>query len=92
MGLFCLSRSEHIKRFPECGFLKAEKDFTELTVAELYNLEKGRLIIFYVRTECTKLFVSSHLQLLLYFCLMHQYVFLRRIWFVVSRWPVFGRK
>lgn len=58
---FFLSRYEHSKRFPDCGYLKAKKDFTELTVAELYNLEKERLKIFYVRTKCTKLFVPSHL-------------------------------
>lgn len=47
-----------------------KKDFTELTVAELYNMEKERLKIFYVRTECTELFVYSHLQLFFYFFLM----------------------
>lgn len=70
MLLFCLHRSEHVKRFPGCGFLTMKKDFTELTVAELYNMEKERLKIFYVRTECTELLiVYSHLRLF-YFSLM----------------------
>lgn len=69
--LFCLPRSEHVKRFPGCGFLTMKKDFTELTVAELYNMEKERLKIFYVRTECTELLsVYSHLRLFFYFFLM----------------------
>lgn len=71
MLLFCLLRSEHVKRFPGCGFLTMKKDFTELTVAELYNMEKERLKIFYVRTECTELSVSSHLRLFFHFFLMH---------------------
>ncbi|XP_056131291.1 baculoviral IAP repeat-containing protein 5b [Lampris incognitus] len=35
--------SEHIKRSPQCGFLCMKKDFTELTVAEFYHMEKERL-------------------------------------------------
>ncbi|XP_075995145.1 baculoviral IAP repeat-containing protein 5b [Genypterus blacodes] len=38
--------SEHIKRSPNCGFLTMQKDFTELTVGEFYQLEKERLKIY----------------------------------------------
>lgn len=38
--------SEHSKRFPDCGFLKMKKDYTELTVAEFCQMEKERLKIF----------------------------------------------
>uniref|UniRef100_A0A672HBQ8 Baculoviral IAP repeat containing 5b n=1 Tax=Salarias fasciatus TaxID=181472 RepID=A0A672HBQ8_SALFA len=41
--------SEHEKRSPNCGFLKMKKDFTELTVAEFFNLEKERLKVYLVR-------------------------------------------
>lgn len=71
MLLFVLPRSEHVKRFPDCGFLTMKKDFTELTVAELYNMEKERLKIFYVRTGCTEPWiVSSHLRLFFYLFLI----------------------
>uniref|UniRef100_A0A672YFR6 Baculoviral IAP repeat-containing protein 5.1-like n=1 Tax=Sphaeramia orbicularis TaxID=375764 RepID=A0A672YFR6_9TELE len=40
--------SEHAKRSPTCGFLTMKKDFTELTVAEYYNLEKDRLKVYIV--------------------------------------------
>ncbi|XP_075882406.1 baculoviral IAP repeat-containing protein 5b [Nelusetta ayraudi] len=49
--------SEHGKRFPGCGFLTMKKDFTELTVAELYNMEKERLKIFY-KMVCHKKMAS----------------------------------
>lgn len=68
--LFGLRRSEHIKRFPNCGFLTMKKDYTEMTVAELYNMEKERLKIFYVRklklrwTRITCLFTPAGLPLL----------------------------
>ncbi|KAG7255129.1 hypothetical protein CRUP_033456 [Coryphaenoides rupestris] len=39
-------RMEHIKRSPNCRFLTMDKDFTELTVAEFYHLEKDRLKIY----------------------------------------------
>ncbi|KAM6982080.1 baculoviral IAP repeat-containing protein 5b [Tautogolabrus adspersus] len=39
-------RSEHVKRSPNCGFLTMRKDFTELTVAEFYHMEKERLKIY----------------------------------------------
>ncbi|XP_042348228.1 baculoviral IAP repeat-containing protein 5b [Plectropomus leopardus] len=45
--------SEHIKRSPNCGFLTMKKDFTELTVAEFYHMEKERLKI-YLRKVCHK--------------------------------------
>uniref|UniRef100_A0A3Q2SMY9 Baculoviral IAP repeat-containing protein 5.1-A-like n=1 Tax=Fundulus heteroclitus TaxID=8078 RepID=A0A3Q2SMY9_FUNHE len=35
--------SEHGKRSPNCGFLLKNKDYTELTVSEYFNLEKDRL-------------------------------------------------
>ncbi|XP_029973863.1 baculoviral IAP repeat-containing protein 5b [Salarias fasciatus] len=43
--------SEHEKRSPNCGFLKMKKDFTELTVAEFFNLEKERLKV-YLKKVC----------------------------------------
>uniref|UniRef100_A0A672Y8U3 Baculoviral IAP repeat-containing protein 5.1-like n=1 Tax=Sphaeramia orbicularis TaxID=375764 RepID=A0A672Y8U3_9TELE len=47
--------SEHAKRSPTCGFLTMKKDFTELTVAEYYNLEKDRLKVYIVSVHavCT---------------------------------------
>ncbi|XP_059189551.1 baculoviral IAP repeat-containing protein 5b isoform X1 [Centropristis striata] len=41
-----LVKSEHVKRSPYCGFLNLSKDFTELTVAEFYHMEKERLKIY----------------------------------------------
>lgn len=46
------SRSEHVKRFPNCGFLTMKKDFTELTVGEFYLMEQERLKIFHVSDTC----------------------------------------
>ncbi|KAF3696861.1 Baculoviral IAP repeat-containing protein 5.1 Survivin1 [Channa argus] len=45
--------SEHVKRSPSCGFLTMKKDFTELTVAEFYHMEKERLKV-YLRKVCHK--------------------------------------
>ncbi|KAG7520006.1 hypothetical protein JOB18_020894 [Solea senegalensis] len=45
--------SEHIKRSPHCGFLTMKKDFTELTVAEFFGMEKERLKV-YLRKVCHK--------------------------------------
>lgn len=39
-------RYEHLKRSPDCGFLKMKKDVTELTVAEFCQMERDRLKIF----------------------------------------------
>lgn len=46
--IFSLLRSEHVKRSPNCGFLTMKKDFTELTVAEFYHMEKDRLKVYLV--------------------------------------------
>lgn len=46
--IFSLPRSEHVKRSPNCGFLTMKKDFTELTVAEFYHMEKERLKVYHV--------------------------------------------
>lgn len=48
MSSFSLPRSEHVKRSPNCGFLTMKKDFTELTVAEFYHMEKERLKVYLV--------------------------------------------
>uniref|UniRef100_A0A3P8V5R6 Baculoviral IAP repeat containing 5b n=1 Tax=Cynoglossus semilaevis TaxID=244447 RepID=A0A3P8V5R6_CYNSE len=41
--------TEHKKRSPNCGFLTMKKDFTELTVAEFFSMEKERLKIYLVK-------------------------------------------
>ncbi|XP_041654487.1 baculoviral IAP repeat-containing protein 5b isoform X3 [Cheilinus undulatus] len=38
--------SEHMKRSPNCGFLTMRKDFTELTVADFYHMEKERMKVY----------------------------------------------
>lgn len=45
---FSLHRTEHAKRSPNCGFLTMKKDFTELTVAEFFHMEKERLKVYIV--------------------------------------------
>lgn len=37
-----------MKRSPNCGYLTMKKDFTELTVAEFYHMEKERLKVYHV--------------------------------------------
>lgn len=46
--LFLWFRSEHVKRYPNCGFLTMKKDFTELTVGEFYLMEQERLKVYHV--------------------------------------------
>lgn len=45
---FSLPRYEHVKRSPNCEFLNMKKDFTELTVAEFFHMEKERLKVYLV--------------------------------------------
>uniref|UniRef100_H3DC90 Baculoviral IAP repeat containing 5b n=1 Tax=Tetraodon nigroviridis TaxID=99883 RepID=H3DC90_TETNG len=45
--------SEHVKRYPNCGFLTMKKDFTELTVGEYFLMEQERLKVFH-RKVCHK--------------------------------------
>ncbi|XP_037335383.2 baculoviral IAP repeat-containing protein 5b [Pungitius pungitius] len=45
--------TEHSKRSPDCGFLTMKKDFTELTVADYYRMEKERLKV-YLKKVCHK--------------------------------------
>lgn len=45
---FCLLRTEHEKRSPNCEFIKTKKDFSELTVAEYCHMEKERVKIYIV--------------------------------------------
>ncbi|XP_029012974.1 baculoviral IAP repeat-containing protein 5b [Betta splendens] len=44
---------EHLKRSPKCGFLGMRKDFTELSVAQFYHMEKSRLKV-YMKKVCHK--------------------------------------
>ncbi|XP_028308605.1 baculoviral IAP repeat-containing protein 5b [Gouania willdenowi] len=48
-------RFEHVKRSPDCGFLSMTKEFTELTVAEFYCLEKERLKVFLRKVHHNKM-------------------------------------
>lgn len=52
-SVFSLPRHEHMKRSPNCAFLTMKKDFTELTVAEFYLMEKERLKVFYVSVSAS---------------------------------------
>ncbi|KAI9530760.1 hypothetical protein NQZ68_000251 [Dissostichus eleginoides] len=45
--------SEHLKRSPNCGFLTSKKDFTEMTAADFYHMERERLKV-YLKKTCHK--------------------------------------
>ncbi|KAJ4934771.1 hypothetical protein JOQ06_007553 [Pogonophryne albipinna] len=45
--------SEHLKRSPNCGFLTSKKDFTEMTAADFYHMERDRLKV-YLKKMCHK--------------------------------------
>ncbi|KAK5923649.1 hypothetical protein CgunFtcFv8_000598 [Champsocephalus gunnari] len=45
--------SEHLKRSPNCGFLTSKKDFTEMTAADFYHMERERLKV-YLKKMCHK--------------------------------------
>ncbi|KAL3064225.1 hypothetical protein OYC64_000498 [Pagothenia borchgrevinki] len=45
--------SEHFKRSPNCGFLSSKKDFTEITVADFFHMERERLKVF-LKKMCHK--------------------------------------
>lgn len=51
--LFCVPRSEHAKRSPDCGFLQM-KSFEELTAIEFFRLEHGRIRNYIVRKTAFK--------------------------------------
>ncbi|XP_077435828.1 baculoviral IAP repeat-containing protein 5b [Vanacampus margaritifer] len=46
---------EHIKRSPTCAFLLLKKEFTELTVSELFHLEKERVKAFIKKVSSMKM-------------------------------------
>ncbi|XP_034001234.1 baculoviral IAP repeat-containing protein 5b [Trematomus bernacchii] len=45
--------SEHFKRSPNCGFLSSKKDFTEMTAADFFHMERERLKVF-LKKMCHK--------------------------------------
>ncbi|XP_068608720.1 baculoviral IAP repeat-containing protein 5b [Brachionichthys hirsutus] len=47
--------SEHVKRFPDCGFITMKKSFTEITVAEFFLMEKSRLKIYHRKISHKKM-------------------------------------
>ncbi|XP_034027482.1 baculoviral IAP repeat-containing protein 5b isoform X1 [Thalassophryne amazonica] len=73
--------SEHIKRSPNCGFLTMNKDFTELTVAEFYTMEKERLKIYIVSISVLRKCL---------FKLMSHICFCNRERHAIRRWHICG--
>uniref|UniRef100_A0AAV2LYK8 Uncharacterized protein n=1 Tax=Knipowitschia caucasica TaxID=637954 RepID=A0AAV2LYK8_KNICA len=43
------SRSEHMKRSPNCGFLNMSKDFAEMTTAEYGHMEMKRFAVYFLQ-------------------------------------------
>lgn len=52
--LFCVPRSEHAKRSPDCGFLQM-KSLERLTANEFFRLEHGRICNYIVSKTALKI-------------------------------------